>query len=146
MLSNARYYKDQRNQSSFFHSIVDLSTSLREARMTLYGVLPLDPNMGNAVYAYRYQNFMKGVESAKEADAGNLSLQVLAEQSGGRAIGPTGDVYGSIVRCVADATAYYELSFDSAPADRVDVYHGLQVRLDKPGLNARTNTGYYAQP
>jgi hypothetical protein len=29
-------------------------------------------------------------------------------------------------------------------AERVDVYHALQVRLDKPGLNARTNTGYYA--
>ena len=93
-----------------------------------------------------YQNFMKGVESAKQADAGNLSLQVLAEQSGGRAFGPTGDIYGSIVRCVADANAFYELSFDSAAAERVDVYHALAVRLNKPGLTARTNTGYYAQP
>jgi hypothetical protein len=86
------------------------------------------------------------VETAKQADAGNLSLQVLAEQSGGLAIGPTGDIYGSIVRSVADANFYYELSFDSAPADRVDVYHTLEIRLDKPGLTARTNTGYYAQP
>jgi VWFA-related protein len=146
MLSNARYHMDPRNQSSFFHSIVDLSTNLREARMTLYGVIPLDLNKGNGAYAYLYQNFMKGVESAKQADAGNLSLQVLAEQSGGRAIGPTGDIYGGIVRCVADSNAYYELSFDAAPAERVDIYHALQVRLDKPGLTARTNTGYYAQP
>jgi len=146
MLSNARYHMDQRNQSGFFHSIVDLSTNLREARMTLYGVIPLDPNMGNEAYAYLYQNFMKGVESAKQADAGNLSLQVLAEQSGGRAIGPTGDIYGGIVQCVADSNAYYELSFDSAPSERVDMYHALQVRLGKPGLTARTNTGYYAQP
>jgi VWFA-related protein len=146
MLSNARYHMDPRNQSSFFHSIVDLSTSLREARMTLYGVLPLDLNMGNEAYAYLYQNYMKGVESAKQADAGNLSLQVLAEQSGGRAVGPTGDIYAGIVRCVADGRAYYELSFDSVPAERVDVYHALEIRLDKPGLTARTNTGYYAQP
>ncbi len=146
MLSSTRYHMDPQNQSSFFHSIVDLSTSLREARMTLYGVIPLDLNMGNEARAFIYQNFMKGVVSAKQADAGNLSLQVLAEQSGGRAIGPTGDIYGGIVRCVADADAYYELSFDSAPAERVDVYHALQVSLDKPGLTARTNTGYYAQP
>lgn len=137
---------DPRNQSSFFHSIVDLSTNLREARVTLYGIVPLDLNVGNEAYAYRYQNFMKGVASAKQADAGNLSLQVLAEQSGGRAIDPTGDIYGSVVRCVADASAYYELAFESAPADRVDVYHGLTVRLDKPELTVRTNTGYYAQP
>jgi VWFA-related protein len=146
ILSNARFHMDLRNQSSFFHSIVDLSTNLREARVTLYGVIPLDLNRGTEAYAYMYQNFMKGVESAKQADAGNLSLQVLAEQSGGRAIGPTGDIYGSIVRCVADANAYYELSFDSAAANRVDVYHGLQVRLDRPGLAVRTSTGYYAQP
>ena len=146
ILSSTRYHMDSRNQSSFFHSIVDLSTSLREARMTLYGVIPLDLNMGNEARAFMYQNFMKGVESAKQADAGNLSLQVLAEQSGGRAIGPTGDIYGSIVNCVADANAYYELSFDFAPAERVDVYHALHVSLDKPGLTARTNTGYYAQP
>ena len=146
LLSNARYHMDPRNQSSFFHSIVDLSTSLREARMTLYGVIPLDLNRGNEAYAYLYQNYMKGVENAKQADAGNLSLQVLAEQSGGRAVGPTGDIYGGIVRCIADANAYYELSFNSAPADRVDVYHALEVTVDKPGLTARTNTGYYAQP
>jgi VWFA-related protein len=146
LLSNARYHMDPRNQSSFFHSIVDLSTSLREARMTLYGVIPLDLNRGNEAYAYLYQNYMKGVETAKQADAGNLSLQVLAEQSGGRAIGPTGDIYEGIVRCIADANAYYELSFNSAPAERVDVYHALEVTVDKPGLTARTNMGYYAQP
>jgi VWFA-related protein len=146
MLSSARYHMDLRNQSSFFHSIVDLSTSLREARVTLYGVIPLDMDQGNEVHAFMYQNFMKGVESAKQADPGNLSLQVLAEQSGGRAIGPTGDIYAGIARCVGDANAYYELSFDSAPADRVDVYHPLRITLDKPGLTAHTNAGYYAQP
>jgi VWFA-related protein len=114
--------------------------------VTLYGIIPLDLNIGNEAYAYRYQSFMKGVVSAKQADAGNLSLQVLAEQSGGRALAPTGDIYGSIVRCVADANAYYELSFDSAATSRVDAYRELAVRLNKPGLTARTNTGYYAQP
>jgi len=146
MLSSARYRMDPRNQSSFFHSIVDLSTSLREARVTLYGVIPQDMDKGTEARAFMYQNFMKGVESAKQADAGNLSLQVLAQQSGGRALGPTGDIYGDIVRCVADANAYYELSFDSAAAGRVDVYHGLEVKLDRAGLTVRTNTGYYAQP
>jgi len=132
MLSSARFHMDTRNQSSFFHSIVDLSTSLREARVTLYGVIPQDMDKGTEARAFMYQNFLKGVETAKQADAGNLSLQVLAEQSGGRALGPTGDIYGDIVRCVADANAYYELSFDSAAADRVDVYHGLEVKLNRP--------------
>jgi VWFA-related protein len=84
ILSSARYHMDTRNKSSFFHSIVDLSTGLREARVTLYGVIPQDMDKGTEARAFLYQNFTKGVESAKQADAGNLSLQVLAEQSGGR--------------------------------------------------------------
>jgi hypothetical protein len=28
----------------------------------------------------------------------------------------------------------------------VDVYHALQITVNKPGVTARTNTGYYAQP
>lgn len=146
LLSSARYHMDPKNQSSFFHSIVDLSTNLREARVTLYGVIPLDLNNGSEATAYMYQNFMKGIENAQEAQAGNLSLQVLAEQSGGLAVGPTGDIDEGIARCVADAKSYYEVTFDSAPANRVDVYHALSVKLDKPGLTARTNMGYYAQP
>lgn len=146
LLSSARYHMDPGNQSSFFHSIVDLSTGLREARVTLYAVIPQDMNKGTETRDFLYQNFMKGVESAKQADAGNLSLQVLAEQSGGLALGPTGDIYRDILRCVADAGAYYELSFDSAPAERVDVYHALDVKITPPGLTVRTNTGYYAQP
>ena len=27
-----------------------------------------------------------------------------------------------------------------------DEYHTLEVKVDKPGLTARTRTGYYAQP
>ena len=146
MLSNARYHMSPANQSSFFHSIVDLSTGLRESRVTLYDVVPQDTNKGLEGRAFLYQRFMKGVASPRQAAGGNLSLQVRAELSGGRALGPTGDIYGNILRCLADAQAYYELSFDSAPALRVDVYHGLEVKLDRAGLTARTNTGYYAQP
>lgn len=50
------------------------------------------------------------------------------------------------IRCLADAASYYEISFDTAPAKSVNEYHGLEVKLDKPNLTARTRNLYYAQP
>jgi hypothetical protein len=38
------------------------------------------------------------------------------------------------------------VSFEASPADRRDEYHSLEIKVDKPGLTARTRQGYYAQP
>lgn len=49
-------------------------------------------------------------------------------------------------RCVADASAYYRISFDPPAAAHADEYHDLKVVADKQGTVVRTNTGYYNQP
>jgi hypothetical protein len=55
-------------------------------------------------------------------------------------------VAGEIAACVADANAFYVLSFDALPGDGPNEYHALDIKIDKPGLAARTRSGYYAQP
>ncbi|MFZ0137196.1 MAG: hypothetical protein WAK89_09065, partial [Candidatus Sulfotelmatobacter sp.] len=92
-----------------------------------------------------YENYLKGVISANKVDNGNLGLQVIATQSGGQVLNKSSDVAGLIAKCVADTKAYYTLFFQAADADHPDEYHDLQVKIDKPGLTARTRTGYYAQ-
>ena len=77
---------------------------------------------------------------------GNLGLQVFATQSGGRVFISDNDVAGEIATAVADANAFYILTFDSLPGDGPNEYHSLEMKLDKPGLKALTRTGYYAQP
>ena len=77
---------------------------------------------------------------------GNLALQVLAAQSGGRVLNSNNDVAGEIAACVADANAFYVLSFNGLPGDGPNDYHALEIKIDKPGLKARTRSGYYAQP
>ncbi len=42
--------------------------------------------------------------------------------------------------------SWYEITFDPLPADKPNEYHQIQIKLDKPGLVARTRTGYYANP
>ncbi len=44
-----------------------------------------------------------------------------------------------------DTRAYYELSFRPLPGEPNE-YHALEVKVDKPGLEARTRTGYYSGP
>jgi VWFA-related protein len=93
-----------------------------------------------------YQEYLKGVDKPKHADIGNLGLQVLAEQTGGRVLNSSNDLAGEIARCTRDASAYYKLSFDTVAADGPNEYHAIEVKVDKPGLTAHTRTGYYNQP
>ena len=112
--------------------------------MAVYSVAPtyVDRRGENPL---RYQAFLKGVPSARKADTGNLALRVLAAQSGGLILGPDNDVVSQINRCVADAGAFYTISFDPPHAEHADEYHDLKVQVAQPGLIVRTSTGYYNQ-
>jgi hypothetical protein len=110
---------------------------LREARVTIYDVDPLGAEDAGSLHAFYYENFLKGAVSAGKVDNGNRSLQVLAFQSGGRVLNRSNDLADLIATSVADARAYYTLTFSPAAADHPDEYHDLQVKISKPGLTAR---------
>jgi VWFA-related protein len=145
ILSGPRIDLDYKQQNQIFGSIVGLSTQLRQARITLYSVDPLGSNEGVGRTLY-YQDFLKGVSKSSQVNVGDLSLQVLAVQSGGLALASSNDIVSLLDKCQADTEAYYELSFVPAVADHRDEYHNLLVQVAKPGLTARTRTGYYAEP
>jgi VWFA-related protein len=128
-----------------FNSIVSASTELRRDRITLYSVDQLFPWSAGGTRISYYENFLKGVTSPSRALPGDMGVQVLSTQSGGRVLNASNDLTTAIANCKADADAYYVLSFDSLPADQADEYHALQVTVDKPGVTARTRTGYYDQ-
>jgi VWFA-related protein len=145
LLSGPRIELDGKQLNQIFASIVGLSTDLRRARLILYSISPLGTSEGLGRDFY-YQTFLKGVGDAHKAELGDLSLQVLAVQSGGLALTSSNDVASLLNQCLVDAQSYYEVSFDASPADRRDEYHSLEIKVDKPGLSARTRQGYYAQP
>jgi hypothetical protein len=51
-----------------------------------------------------------------------------------------------IEMCAAEANAFYVLTFDGLAGDGPNEYHALEIKIDQPGLTARTRSGYYAQP
>jgi VWFA-related protein len=131
-----------KQQQQSFDELVQLSTRLREARISVYSVSLGQPNMGT----FLYQNFLKGVQRPAKMNLANLGLKVFAVETGGRVVGPDNDMAAQIGRCVQDAGAYYTLSFDPPRADHTNEYHDLKVLVDNPALTTRTNTGYYNQP
>jgi VWFA-related protein len=144
MLSGMNIQTSTKGQRRLFDSIVGVSTKLREARIAVYSVSLED--FSSSAKPFYYEDFLKGVKTAEKAIAPDLGLKVLAVQSGGRAMVPSNDLAGQIDACVQDAGAYYTISFDPPRADRANEYHDLKVLIGKPGLSARTNTGYYNQP
>ena len=125
-----------------FDWITEFSTRMREARIELSAV-----NEGSdPVPASIYREFLPAVKSERQALPGNLMLQVLALQSGGRVINVKNDVAGQIDDLAKSGNAYYSISFDPPRTDEVDEYHDLKVQVTRPGLEVRTNSGYYDQP
>lgn len=145
LLSSPMVNLDAKQIQQLYSQIAAISTLLRDGGITLYSVDSLGPGEDIQRTNY-YQSFLKPVTKPSQAELGDLGLQVVAVQSGGLALGPGNDIAHLIERCMADTTAYYELSFDAPPAEHRDQYHSLQIKLSQPGLTARTRTGYYSQP
>ena len=146
LLSGPGVQLTEKDQQKLFRTVVGLSDKLRQARITLNAVDPLGTNDAGGFRTLYYQEFLKGVTKPSHVAIGNLGLQVLAYQTGGQVLNSNNDVAGEIADCVSDLAHFYVLTFDSAGADGPDDYHALELKIDKPGLAARTRRGYYAQP
>jgi VWFA-related protein len=145
-LENSHYLFTSREYGAQFDRVVTASRALREARITLYSIYPVDPSITNEPHQQQYRSFLKGVRSVNQVRPGNLALPVLAIHSGGRALDQPGDLGDQIASCIAEARSYYTLSFDPATAKHIDDYHDIAVHMDNPQLRARTSSGYYVEP
>jgi VWFA-related protein len=138
-------FVDIKQRQYIFDNAVRLSAMLRQGRITLYSIDPLGSEDFSG-RAFRWQAFVNGLNKPGEADWGNLALQVIATQSGGLALTIGNDLAAELQQCIADAEAYYEISFAPSLDRRHGEYHRLQVRVAKGGATARTRQGYYVQP
>jgi VWFA-related protein len=129
-----------------FNRIVVTSGLLLVSRITLYSVDPLGTDDAGSFLTSRYKNYMGEIKNPTQPQVANLALQIFALHSGGRAFSGSNDIAGELNDCIADASAYYTLSFTPPRADHPNEYHHLEIKIDKPGLKARTRSGYYLQP
>jgi len=145
LLSGPRVDLTSKQRQRIYAEIVDLSAAMRQARVTLYSVDPIGVSESLLRTSY-YKEFVKGVSKPNDVLLGDLSLQVLAIQTGGLVLNANNDITAQLQQCFADTDAYYELSFAPPPADHSAEYHHVEIQMAKPGLMARTRQGYYSQP
>jgi len=145
LISGPEVFFTAKQTQWMFSSIVSFSTQMRQDNVTLYNINPVGTGQSLETADY-YQAFLKGVAKTNDVRFGNLGVQVLAVQSGGLSIESDNDVAGNIQNCLTDVQSWYEITFDPLPADKPNEYHHIEIKLDKPGLIARTRTGYYANP
>jgi VWFA-related protein len=133
---------DARHEPGLFGSVCWFSTLLREAHLALFSfsIGEMDPR------GQLYKDHLAGVRLPDRASSLDLDRKVLAVQSGGRVIEPGEDIEEEIEKCVQEAGPFYRISFDPFSAEHLSEYHDLKVEVDEPGLNVRTNAGYYDQP
>ncbi len=125
LLSGPRVELSSKNQQGLFRTIVTISGELRTAGITLYSIDPLGLADAAGPGVNYYQEFLKGVSKPGQVQAGDLALQVLAVQSGGKALNSSNDIVRQIESCIADANAWYSVSFNSPPPEVPDEYHRL---------------------
>lgn len=144
LLSGPEIELSGQQEEAIFNEITWFSMAFRDTETTIYAINPLGVEESVAREFY-YEEFLNGVKKPNDVNFGNLALQVLAIQSGGVALSST-DIAGLLRQAVGETQAYYRISFEPPPTARRDVYHKLEVKVDQPGVVARTNTGYYDEP
>jgi VWFA-related protein len=91
------------------------------------------------------------VEAQETAENGLRSnpeewLRDLAKQTGGVAIAETND-YKAPLRIVMDEVrTYYEAAYDPSITTLDGKFHKITVKIDRPGLDVHTRSGYFALP
>jgi VWFA-related protein len=72
------------------------------------------------------------------------TLQVLAENTDGRAIINRNDLAKGMEQIVRDSSAYYLLGYNSSEAPQDGKFHPIRVRVKRPGMQVRARKGYWA--
>ena len=144
----------QQLRLGMFGNIVQLTRQLSEGQITLYSIDP--PALGGADDGFTDRGThlkpvhdaadLASVRSPSDVRWDDLAFQSVAVRSGGLALYSGQDLTSSLRECVADASPFYELSFDPVLTDEPNHYHQLKVEIAKPGLTPRTRQGYYSQP
>jgi VWFA-related protein len=75
-----------------------------------------------------------------------LWLRDLAKQTGGQTIAETNDTKAPLREVMEDVRSYYEASYDPHLATMDGKFHAITVKVDRPGIEVHTRSGYFALP
>lgn len=149
----------EKARTIIFNNMTEFSTRLREARIELSVANRwLGREAGRSLLTQsEIDRYVAEGPIEGQQPYYNLALQVLAIRSGGEVLTTGNDLLAAaqpsrnniprlIAEHIAEASDYYRLTFDPPRTNIVDEYHRLNVELARPGLTARTVSGYFDEP
>jgi len=123
------------NGTNGFDEATELSTRLREARITVDNVTRW-PNPSPA--------------AQKDMEPNKMTLQAIATHTGGQVLESPGDLDRGMERCVGRERSFYTLTFNPPRTYQMDEFHELHVELragvSRAALTVRAPTSYYNEP
>ncbi len=162
---------DAKSSEQLFDSIVYFSDLLRSGRIILYSVSPEGmtsqdhsaeteaflfasrrstieanghaPKVPVELTSTYYMQFLAGVRNAADSNPNDLTLQVLAYQSGGLVLQQNNDLKNELMQCISDAQNISSLAYEPDAHGVGTKYHAVQVRRSADAQPLRTRTGFY---
>lgn len=125
-----------------FDEATELSTRLREARITLDNI-SLWPNPDQSL---NYRDYLEAPRSQRDMQPAKMALPVIATHTGGLVLDSSRDLDQDIERCVEEERNFYTLTFNPPHTSQMDEFHDLRVEVASPALTVRAPTGYYNEP
>jgi VWFA-related protein len=125
-----------------FDEATELSTRLREARITLDNVNVWP----SPEQSFDYHDYLAAPRSQRDMQPAKMALQVVATHTGGLVLDSSGDLDRDIERCVEEERSFYTLTFNPPHTYQVDEFHDLRVQMNRAALKVRAPTGYYNEP
>lgn len=125
-----------------FDEATELSTRLREARITLDNL-----NVWlNPFPSFNYHDYLDAPRSQTDMRPPQMALQVISTHTGGLVLDSSEDLDRDIDRCVEEVRSFYTLTFNPPHTSTMDEFHDLRVQVARPDLTVRAPTGYYNEP
>ena len=131
-----------RNMAEF-----DLQSELQNvfdaANRTNTAIYAVDPR-GLSTGEFDIQDNIGARQSSEALRSTMATLQVLAENTDGRAIVNRNDLAKGMEQIVRDSSAYYLVGYSSTQSPQDGKFHPIRVRVKRPGVQVRARKGYWA--
>jgi VWFA-related protein len=131
-----------RNMAEF-----DLQSELQNvfdaANRTNTAIYAVDPR-GLSTGEFDIQDNIGARQSQEALRSTMATLQVLAENTDGRAIVNRNDLAKGMEQIVRDSSAYYLVGYSSTQSPQDGKFHPIRVRVKRPGVQVRARKGYWA--
>jgi VWFA-related protein len=131
------------SQAGFMSRLKDLYDLANRNNVSFYA---LDPR-GLAAFEGDIDEGVAGISLTTDKEMLRLtldSIQILADNTDGRAIINSNDLSKGLRQIVRDQSAYYLIGYNSKRAPSDGKFHEIKVKVTRPGVEVRHRKGYLA--